>query len=367
MHSHALHWPKLLWTLGIIVVLAVVYFVAPMPFEKPYIDPGFAAVLILVLPLFYILLVAGLVMRNDERMRARAMLGDTAGMPLARKQPARLNDGDIARKPLELTWTMKGKNGAITASDAGLVLRRPKRQDVHLVWAEIRLFEIGFIPQGENIASVPGYCVYGGDGQYIEWPGQLVSLKPKMDQDPSLEEYRQRQVALLSLVVTRTGLPLRTLVPERAATGIMEFSTVRMVRRVNRALEALFFLLAVATPLIAGVLSLTFPLTRTLAFNIYVALVAFLLGAYLLRPTIRAVQQFRRSAEPPLPVILPPTPIHLDASMAVVLMEPPHRIKRLGMLLLGVLLEGVVVPLRFSRSDFPRSYYVDQSITNILR
>jgi hypothetical protein len=365
MHSQARHWPKLLWTLGIIVVVAVVYFVAPMPFEKPSIDPGFAAVLILVLPLFYILLVAGLVMRHDERIRARAMVGDSTGMPLARKQPARLNDSDVARKPLELTWNMKGKNGAITASDAGLVLRRPKRQDVHLAWAEIRLFEIGLIHQGENIASVPGYCVYGGAGQYIEWPGQLVSLKPKMDQDPSLEEYRQRQAALQSLVVARTGLPLRTLVPDRAATGDMELPTVRMVHRVNRALEALFRMLAVATSLFAGVLSLTLPLTRTLAFNIYVALVAFILGGYLLRPTVRRVRLFIRSEEPPIPVILPPVPIHLNSSATVVLEELPHRVKRLGLLLLGVLLVGVMVPLRFSRSDFPRSYYVDQSITNI--
>src|SRR5690348_17590977 len=79
MHSHALHWPKLLWTLGIIVVLAVVYDIAPMPFEKPYIDPGFVAAvtILLILPLFYLALGAGLVMRHDERMRAREMLGDT--------------------------------------------------------------------------------------------------------------------------------------------------------------------------------------------------------------------------------------------------------------------------------------------------
>lgn len=365
MHSHARHWPKLLWTLGIIVVLAVVYFVAPMPFEKPYIDPGFAVVLVLVLPLFYITLAAGLVMRHDERMRARAMLGDTAGMPLARKQPTRLNDGDVARKSLELTWNLQRKTGAITASDTGLVLRRPKRQDVHLAWAEIRLFEVGFIYQGRYIASVPGYCIYGGAGQYIEWPGQLVSLKPKMDHDPSLEKYRQQQAALQSLVVARTGLPLRTLVPECAATGDLELPTVRMVRRMNRALEALLVVLAVATSLIAGVLSLTFPLTRTLAFNVYVALMAFILGVYLMRPAIRMVRLFMRSAEPALPVILPPAPIPPQATATVVLMKPPHRGKRLCLLLLGFLLVGVVVPLRFSRSDFPRPYYADQSITNI--
>jgi hypothetical protein len=367
MHSHARHWPKPLWTLGIIVVLTVVYFVAPMPFEKPYIDPGFAVVLILILPLFYILLVAGLVMRHDERMRERAMLGDTAGMPLARKQPARLIDGDVARKPLELTWNLQGKTGAIATSDEGLVLRRPRKQDVHLAWAEIRLFEVGFIYQGKDIESLPGYCVYGGNGQYIEWPGQLVSLKPKLDQGPSLEEYRQRQAALLSLVAARTGLSLRTLIPERATTGNIELPTVRMARRVNRALGALFFVLAVATSLIAGVLSLTFPLTRTLAFNIYVALVAFILGVFLLRRTIRVVRLFIRSAEPPIPVMLPPVPIHLNetAPVTVVLDEPLHRVQRLGLLLLGVLLVGVIVPLRFSRFDFPRSYYVDQSITNI--
>src|SRR5690242_2204248 len=240
MHSHALHWPKLLWTLGIIVVLAVVYDIAPMPFEKPYIDPGFVAAvtILLILPLFYLALGAGLVMRHDERMRARAMLGDTTGMPLARMQPARLNDGDIPHKPLELTWNLQGKTGAITASDAGLLLKRPRKRDVHLAWAEICLFEVGFIYQGRYIAPVPGYCVYGGASQYIEWPGQLVSLKPKMDRDPSLEEYRQRQTALQSLVVARSGLPLRTLVPDRAATGNMELPTARMVRRGNRALEA---------------------------------------------------------------------------------------------------------------------------------
>lgn len=367
MHSHALHWPKLLWTLGIIVVLAVVYAIAPMPFEKPYIDPGFVAAvtILLILPLFYLALGAGLVMRHDERMRARAILGDTIGMPLARMQPARLNDGDIPHKPLELTWNLQGKTGAITASDAGLLLKRPRKHDVHLAWAEIRLFEVGFIYQGRYIAPVPGYCVYGGASQYIEWPGQLVSSKPKTDRDPSLEEYRQRQTALQSLVVARSGLPLRTLVPDRAATGNMELPTARMVRRGNRALEALFCVLAVATSLIAGVLSFTLPLTRTLAFNIYVALVAFILGIYLLRPAIRVVRLCIRFAEPPVPVILPQAPIHQNATAAVIIEEPLHRGKRLGLLLLGVLLVGVLVPLRLSRSDFPRSYYADQSITNV--
>jgi hypothetical protein len=39
--------------------------------------------------------------------------------------------------------------------------------------------------------------------------------------------------------------------------------------------------------------------------------------------------------------------------------------KRLGSLLLGLLLLGTYIPLWFSRFDFPRSYYVDQSITNL--
>jgi hypothetical protein len=336
-----------------------------MPFEKPYIDPGFAAVLILVLPLFHITLAAGLVMRHDERMRARAMLGDTAGMPLARKQPTRLIDGDAARKPLELTWNLQGKTGAITANDAGLVLTRPKRQDVHLAWGEMRLFEVGFIVQGRDIESLPGYCAYGGVGQYIEWPGQLVSLKPKMDQDPSLEEYRQRQAALLSLVVTRTGLPLRTLVPERAVTGVMELPTVRMVRRANRALGVLFWVLAVVTSLIAGVLSLTLPLTRTLAFNIYVAMVSVMFGMHLLRPAKRAVLAFIRSAEMPPPVVLPYVPAGLQSYASVALKVTSDPRKRLSALLLGLLLLGTYIPLWFSRFDFPRSYYVDQSITNL--
>ncbi|HKT40039.1 MAG TPA: hypothetical protein VJR48_16830, partial [Ktedonobacterales bacterium] len=158
MHSLARHWSKFMWTLGIIVILAVVYNVAPMPFVKPYIDSGsVAAVTItLILPLFSLTLVAGLVMRHDERMRARAILGDTAGMPLARMQPERLNDNDLAHKPLELKWNLQGKSGSITASDMGLNLRRPKRQDVQLAWAEIRLFEIGHIHQDKY--TVLGYC-----------------------------------------------------------------------------------------------------------------------------------------------------------------------------------------------------------------
>jgi cell shape-determining protein MreD len=55
MHSHARHWPKPLWTLGIIVALAAVYIVAPMPFEKPYIDPGLVALLLVVLVCHYFL------------------------------------------------------------------------------------------------------------------------------------------------------------------------------------------------------------------------------------------------------------------------------------------------------------------------
>jgi hypothetical protein len=365
MHSHARHWPKFLWTLGIIVILAVVYNVAPMPFVKPYIDSGTVAAvtIVLILPLFSLTLVAGLIMRHDEHMRARAILGDTAGMPLARKQPARLNDSDEARKPLELTWNMRGKTGTLTASDTGLVLRRPRRQDVHLAWGEIRLFEVGYIHQGENIASVPGYCVYGGDGQYIEWPGQLVSLKPTIDS--SLEEYRLRQTALLSLVVARTGLPLRTLMHELSTTGEMELPTARMVRKGGRALGALFFVLAVVTSLIAGVLSLTLPLTRTLAFNIYVSIVSVVYGIYLLRPAQRAVLAFIRSAEMPLPVVLPHVPAGLQPNTSVALKVVSDPRKRLGSLLHGFLLLGTLIPLWFSRFDFPRSYYVDQSITNL--
>jgi hypothetical protein len=188
-------------------------------------------------------------------------------------------------------------------------------------------------------------------------------LKPTID--PSSEEFRQRQAALLSLVVARTGLPLRTLVPERAATGDMDLPAARMVRRGDRALEALFFVLAAVTSLIAGVLSLTLPLTRTLVFNVYVAIVSVIYAVYLLRPAKSSVLAFIRSAEAPLPVVLPPVPAGLKSNTSNALRVVSDPRKRLGSLLLGLLFLGTLIPIWFSRFDFPRSYYVDQSITNL--
>jgi hypothetical protein len=147
----------------------------------------------------------------------------------------------------------------------------------------------------------------------------------------------------------------------------MELPAARTVRRGNRALDALIYVLVVATSLLVGVLSLTMPLTRTLAFNGYIALVAVAHGIYLLRPTIRAVQVFIRSAELslPVPATLPSVPMALHVATRVALKLPSNPKKRLRSFLIGILLVGVLIPLRFSLHDFPRSYYVDESITNL--
>ncbi len=347
-----------------ILVVAIVYLVTPVPFEKPYIDPGVASIIIAcILPLIALTLMTGLVFRHDERIRARAIVGEATAMPLASVQPKRLEANDAAGSSLELQWSLRGKVSTITANSTGILLRRPKQRDIPLAWGEIRLFEIGYMRRGEYTDS--GYCVYGGNGDFIEWPGQLFSVfMPNVDHS-SLAEYRQRQAALLSLIVARTGLPLRTLLPERATTGEMELPAARTVRRIARALKALFSVLAVATSLITGVLSLTLPLTRTLAFNVYVAIVSVIYAVYLLRPAKRSVLAFIRSAEAPLPVVLPLIPGGLKPNTSIALKVVSDPRKRLGSLLLGLLFLGTLIPIWFSRFDFPRSYYVDQSITNL--
>ena len=355
MHSSVRHWRARFWIFGVIVAAMIVYAVAPMPFKKPYIEPGFALLLIVLfgLPAVVLYIEGSLASRNSERDRALAIVGETGKMPLARAQPERAPADALTSEPLELRW----KGGVLSATDKGLLLRRPRKADVSLAWADIRLFEL-YLTR-EQALFTPGYCVYGSDGRFIEWPGLLAPIRPT--RNPSEEAFRGRVRTLLALVTARTSLPLRTVDLSLTTTAGPE----HVGSRVYRALKVYYLLLATATLLLAGILSLTMPLTRTLAFNVYVAAMGLAYGAYLLRLMVRAFHEFTRSASPPPPTPLPSPPASIQPTTPVRLKLARGPKNPLRSLLLGVLFLGMLIPLWFSRFDFPRSYYADESITNL--
>lgn len=355
MHSEDRRLRARFYVIGIILAGTPVYIISLILAKKHYIEPGVVLTLVVTFGLLMVVLVVvpSLVFRHKERDRALAIAGDTGAMPLARSQPERAPADVLTSAPLELRW----KGGVLSATDKGLLLRRPRKADVSLAWADMRLFEL-YLTR-EQALMTPGYCIYGSDRRLIKWPGLLASIKPTGD--PSEEAFRERVRTLLALVTARTGLPLRTVDLSLTTTAGPE----HVGSRVYRALKALFFLLATATALLAGIFSLTMPLTRTLAFNVYVAAIGLAYSAYLLRLTVRAFHEFTRSASPPIPIPLPSPPTSFQQATTVRLKLARGPKNPLRSLLLGVLSLGMLIPLWFSRFDFPRSYYADESITNL--
>lgn len=82
----------------------LVYAISLILAKKSYIEPGVVLALVVVFGLLMVVLVVvpGLVFRHKERVRALAIAGDTAKMPLARIQPERASADMLTSVPLEL-------------------------------------------------------------------------------------------------------------------------------------------------------------------------------------------------------------------------------------------------------------------------
>ena len=263
--------------------------------------------------------------RRRERLRVRAIAGDTSAMPLAIAQPKRQSASEVSDEPVTLQWKRWGKVASITATSEGIVGHHAPRKEVSLEWDEIRLIE-----QWQATSNRMGYCLYANDDRFIEWRiGKRFS-------DPVRELVGQRHDALLALVSAHTRLPIRTLVRPLAAP----VDALPRLHKIFSILEAFSLTLIIAMWVCATTLIIMAPLTTSKALNIYAAAISIVIGAVPLTQRLRSAHtpnQASANLQPPA-VALPPDEL-------VTIRLPFTRQDLINTALLGVLPVSATIPL----------------------
>ena len=353
MHSQEKDWRQLIWLMVVfppatysLLALGFVHFLptetAKMLAETDWSSPTTYLALFLPWLILTCLLVFALPWRRRERLRARAMAGDTAAMRLALAEPKRQSASVAAREPVALRWKRWGRVSSVTMTRAGVVGHRAPRKDLSLAWDDITLIEFW---QGTNHTT--GYCLYADSARYIEWPNHARFGVRFIE--PSPEQVSQRQDALLGLACARTGLPIRTLESEFAMPDETGRSASPMRSFVMNALNVFSIALLAACAVVLLALTLVAPLTYVPLLNLYTVGVGVILAV---SPFVARARRARAPSGQPPPVSLPLPATLVPREAVVVIKIPFTRRDLLRLFLPGVLPVGVAIPAIIAFLEF---------------
>lgn len=358
MHSRDRHRKRPLrrWAIILVILFAAYTFSPALPSRYQ----GYLWVVCVFVAVFApVALTNILVSRYREQLRARAIAGDTTAMPPTLIQPNHQMNSEMDAHPLVLAWSAAKQSASITASSSGLHEQGYHRQDVLIPWSEIRLFEITTAVRDAPSSEVPafGYCIYGANGDFIEWPRRPPLTTTT--NDPSYTAFCERQDTLLGLIASKAHLPLRTLNPYLAIRDETVLPGTTVIQRIYLAPAVLGCILGLAIALGIAVFSLTLPLTHVMWLNIYMSMIALVLATWLAFLTVRLLHRFFRSVRFPPPVNLPAVATPMDSQVSI---EPLRsETKWLATLTLGTFFASAIYPLLYAIRGIPE----DQSITNL--
>lgn len=321
MHSRDRRWPIVYLPLVALIPVIVVILVFPTSLVTmaEQIDwtslETYANLMALIAWIVFcsVAVVASFRARQREQRRAGAIAGDETAMPLASIEldlPSITSAADAMREPLTLRWA---DSSIIVATGEGLLWRRTRKRDILIVWHEARLFETGerFSPNENEKTKAKRaeifqyrYCLYANMRKFIEWTDAPTSSTTGEQLSWQQKDHLQRQ--LLAMVHARTSLPLREVA--RISSGQVPADNPGHLRWIYLLHLALLLPFA-AIPLTTGVLAITAPLTRTLALNLYVAILCGGTGLALVSAGVWALFRLFHpwSVTPPPPAITLPT------------------------------------------------------------
>jgi hypothetical protein len=336
MHSRDRRWPIIILALVALVPIAIVLIVLPESLVAVVKQINWTSLRTYgdllscsALTVFWIILIVFWIRaRKCERRRARALAGDTAGMPLASDvlQLLPIAHSDVATsEPLTLRWA---DDSVIVATARGLRWQRPKNRDVFIHWHEARLFEVwegSVIKEDERGQTGKaeifeyGYCLYASMRRYIEWTDAPTGSTE--GEQLSWEHKTHLQQELQAYITAKTRLPLRVACQSQADMQKKSVWSWFLTLSIWFLTLSIWLMLA-GIPITTAILALTAPLTTTLALNIYVA--ALCGGVGLTVFVLPLWGRFHRSAPKlPAPSITLPTartfsgPVTIRSSMSL--------------------------------------------------
>ncbi|HEX9038221.1 MAG TPA: hypothetical protein VF808_14660 [Ktedonobacterales bacterium] len=239
-------------------------------------------------------------------------------------------------------WWLRWRRAprGVVADASGLRWLRPGRREVFVPWNEARLFEVWCVQAGQA-AEASGYALFGANA-IIQWRDYPRGKAQRAADGVDYDAMWRRSQALVQMIVARTGLAARTSAPALAARDSNVAASAQHAKSQRRGalIDIALRRVAAAAVVATAMGALLVPLTPSLALNLYAAVTFAALGVALMVRSQRAIARTTPSDQPrvdALYVKLPPPPAHAGR----LCLRPAHLwLRSAALLATGVLAAG---------------------------